>query len=398
MGRSREYGSLTKEFPLADIDSTILAIKPGTTRQQLRQFAQATNVNIPATLENKFLLVDGDQIVYDRFLSLVNSEGITSDRVRKVMYFTQFFRDPRLREFICKRIATPAGPWRVTQITNKRARTFFEQFSASENAPSKMRSNVERFLVETRIFDRGTVRLELSDGWLEEAFQVVAQHETDDDVRRAMLADPAGFLIAREWHGLTNATEAQLRSRTVIAPLLPEPAEDEYVPDTAPGDGPIWNRTAPLAGGQPVAFSSPNPLLRERAAASHFMLEKLAAAAVAAAGHAARCNDLIDLYFKQDAGNVLCEMKSCTQGNLRHQVRRGIAQLLEYRFLHYGLLGADPTLLLAIEIEPRGNRRWLLDWIRSVGIVPAWKDPDGDRLLTIGAIPPLLAGIIFAKP
>jgi hypothetical protein len=128
------------------------------------------------------------------------------------------------------------------------------------------------------------------------------------------------------------------------------------------------------------------------------MLEKLAAAAVAAAGHAARCNDLIDLYFKQDAGNVLCEMKSCTQGNLRHQVRRGIAQLLEYRFLHYGLLGADPTLLLAIEIEPRGNRRWLLDWIRSVGIVPAWKDPDGDRLLTIGAIPPLLAGIIFAKP
>lgn len=73
---TRSLGSLTKEFPLAQIDRTILAIRPGMTLDQLRRFAAAnTHSAIPALLAHRFLLVGGDgRIVYDRFLSLVASE------------------------------------------------------------------------------------------------------------------------------------------------------------------------------------------------------------------------------------------------------------------------------------------------------------------------------------
>jgi len=83
-----DRGSLTKEFPLSQIDETILAIRPGMTYDQVRELAHVQGrSSIPALLDNRFLLFGDDRVIYDRFLSLVNSETISSPRVRKIMYF-----------------------------------------------------------------------------------------------------------------------------------------------------------------------------------------------------------------------------------------------------------------------------------------------------------------------
>jgi hypothetical protein len=100
------HGSLSKEFPLSQIDQTIQAIQQGWDFDTLRHYAeQSTNGSIPTLLEHQFLLVDRERrIGYDRFLSLVSSEPLSSPRARKVMYFTWFFRDDRLRQIICEHI------------------------------------------------------------------------------------------------------------------------------------------------------------------------------------------------------------------------------------------------------------------------------------------------------
>jgi hypothetical protein len=138
---------------------------------------------------------------------MVNAEAINSPRVRKVMYFTQYFRDERLRRFVCEVVSGTNGKWRVPQLLHKRNARFFEQFSERATTP-KIRSNIEYFLLEARLFNPQTERvyLDLPDGWLTEAMQVAAQHQRSAVVRRAMTGAPIDYLIAHHLNGLANAT------------------------------------------------------------------------------------------------------------------------------------------------------------------------------------------------
>jgi hypothetical protein len=101
-GQMPDYGSLTKEFPLANVERTINAITPNMRYSDLRQFARAnTQSDIPGLLKQRFLLIDrSNRIVYDEFLALVRREGIGSPITRKVMFFTWLYRDDRLRRFV----------------------------------------------------------------------------------------------------------------------------------------------------------------------------------------------------------------------------------------------------------------------------------------------------------
>src|SRR5262245_15753544 len=113
-------GSISKEFPIDAIDQTILAIQPGMSYAELRDYAQReTNVDIPGILRQRFLLVENNIITYDLFLSLANSEGMDTPRLRKIMYFLWCFRDPRVRGFICERIVRHDGHWDINQLVNK---------------------------------------------------------------------------------------------------------------------------------------------------------------------------------------------------------------------------------------------------------------------------------------
>lgn len=95
-------------------------------------------------------------------------------------------------------------------------------------------------------------------------------------------------------------------------------------------------------------------------------------------------------------GQVLVEIKSCHRGNLHSQVRRGVAQLFEYRFRYRALLGENPVLVLIIETAPAYDQRWLREYLESLGILLAWKDSQANRLVTASPIPAQLEGIVTA--
>lgn len=399
---SDDFGSLTKEPPLGKLDQTLAAIAPGMPYAKLLSFARRhTHRDAPGLLRKRFLLVDAsDVIVYDRFLSLAHSEGLDSPRVRKVMYFVWAFRDERIRRFICEVVADQTGRWRVRELTKKSNAVFFEKwFPPPSTTPSKARSNVEFFLQEAGIFDskRNSIELGLQDGWLSEAMQVAAQHERSAARRRAMTSAPIEFLIANGLNCLVNATAAELRGVEEQTIVETEPLEDSgiTVAPAATAASRKWAERTPVASGKATIRAIIDQVARERASRAHHEMEKLLAAAARARGYQPLCNDNIDLYFSTPAGAVLAEIKSCHERNLHSQIRRGVSQLLEYRFVYRKELGDPVTLVLVIETGLTGGKEWLADFLRSLDILLAWQSPDGTGLVTETTIPVSLDKVVF---
>jgi len=118
------------------------------------------------------------------------------------------------------------------------------------------------------------------------------------------------------------------------------------------------------------------------------------AEATASKGYEPLHNENIDLYFETPAGTVLVEVKSCHRNNVHSQIRRGISQLLEYRYFYRDVLGRDVALVLVVEIAPPRDKAWLLDFLGGLGITLAWKEPGGTRLITGATIPDRLRDLV----
>jgi len=145
-------GSLTKELPLASVDQAISLIADGMRYESFRSLAaRRVHKDLPALLAHRFLRVDNGVIIRDRLLSIAESEGIGTPRVRKIMYFAWAFRDHRLRRFITEVVADKRGIWQPQELTRKSNADFFKQFFKRTTAP-KVRSNIEYFFVETGIY------------------------------------------------------------------------------------------------------------------------------------------------------------------------------------------------------------------------------------------------------
>ena len=85
-------------------------------------------------------------------------------------------------------------------------------------------------------------------------------------------------------------------------------------------------------------------------------------------------NQLIDLYCELPVGLAIYEVKSINPGNWRSQVRKGTAQLKEYRFL-YG--ATDRAALYLVLSEPL-DAQWVLDLLIAeyqIGLM--WRTADG---------------------
>lgn len=398
----REFGSLTKELPLINLDNTITAIEPGQSYSSLLEYAKAhTQSAAPGLISKRFILVRRDEIIsYDHFLSLVATYGINSALVRKVMFFVWAFRDERLRRFICERVADRKGKWRVTQLTNKDNANFFEEWL--QPGPSrKARSNIEFFLVETGIFDKSANKIDLGleDGWLLEAAAVAAQHEGDPRIRRQLAEEPGRFLVENGWMALANATEAELNAIGRI-PLDDAPREDDAleVEKNRSSSTKEWNRKKPNPSDKKSITAMIDVVARERANLSHHQLEEITAEAIRARGFRPEYNEHMDMYFKAASGSVLIEIKSCDDSNIHAQVRKGVSQLFEYRYTYRELLGAEPSLLLLIEAIPPKGKRWLIDYLQTLGIAVAWKEAGTRHLVTNASIPISLDGIILPQP
>lgn len=98
---------------------------------------------------------------------------------------------------------------------------------------------------------------------------------------------------------------------------------------------------------------------RERANAAHSGLVNLIASRIKVAGGIAKSSRLIDLATNL-GDDFIFEMKSSTPTNIRSQVRRGISQLYEYRYLQ-NIPAAK--LVLVLENSLGASTRWMHDYL-----------------------------------
>lgn len=395
---ARERGSLTKEPPLSTLDATIALIRPGMRYDELLSLArQHTHSAAPGLLKSRFLVVDrGGQVVYDRFLSLVRANGIGAPLVRKVMYFTWAWRDERLRRFVCEQVAGSDGIWNVHRLIDKSRSAFFEEWLQPSSA-IKARSNIEFFFTEAGIFDtaKKQVNLQLQDGWLAEAMLVAAQHEPDRSLRRLMIADPVATLERLGLLPLANISvsdqlDSPIEPITDFAQLEVDPVEARRYPVPK---GRTWKVREPRSLARGSTETIIDLVAIERANASHLLLEKITAAALSGAGKHVECSESVDMYCQADGGYILFEMKSCHQGNLHSQVRRGLSQLLEYRYVYRTQFEKVAAMILVIEMQPPPEKQWLSDFLEYFGVLLAWPDLS-NNLVTFASPPEALAGIV----
>lgn len=126
---------------------------------------------------------------------------------------------------------------------------------------------------------------------------------------------------------------------------------------------------------------------RERASNAHIRLTNLLAAKVRAAGSVPRRNRHIDLAASIQHELFIFEIKSATETNVYSQIRRGISQLYEYRYLQ---AAPDAKLVLVIERPLSRTHEWISDYLISDrGILLAWNS-DRDRL----HCPPALRSVL----
>lgn len=398
---NRDLGSLTKETPLSKLDGTIEAIRPGMQYAALLNFAREhTHNTAPGLIRKRFILVDDDDtIIYDRFLQLVSEHGIKAPIVRKTMYFVWAYRDERFRNFICERVADRRGKWRTTQLLNKNNAIFFEKWFVPKSA-QKARSNIEFFLVGAGIFDpqQRSVSLGMDDGWLTDAAIIAAQYEKNSSDRQQLVHDPKGFLIQKGWTGLINLTPEELQNIDLPETNDPSPLEDDTISisPVVKSRGQSWNRELPKSSGKQSTSATVDLVLRERASKAHHTLEKSLAEAARALGCDPKYNEHIDMYFDTTNGVVLAEIKSANGKNFHSQIRKGISQLFEYRFIYRDLIGPSVILLLITETPPTSSKTWLVEYLESLKITLAWQDSKSLKFFTSRSIPRALKGIVHS--
>jgi hypothetical protein len=121
----------------------------------------------------------------------------------------------------------------------------------------------------------------------------------------------------------------------------------------------------------------------ERANRDHQHLLSEAADRLRTCGLVPMESRLIDLYCRVHETTRLFEAKTTTRGNWKNQIRKGVSQLREYRFL-YEVRPSELYLLL--DGPPREH--WVIDFLASENIGCLWLDgaefsgPDALRALT----------------
>lgn len=118
-----------------------------------------------------------------------------------------------------------------------------------------------------------------------------------------------------------------------------------------------------------------NDALHDRARVSHRNLINITAERISAAGGIPKSNDLIDLAVNLD-NDFIFEMKSTTDDNIRSQIRKGVSQLYEYKYLQNK---PDANLVLVVEKPLNVATQWMHKYLEvDRDILLLW---DGDNRL-----------------
>jgi hypothetical protein len=218
------------------------------------------------------------------------------------------------------------------------------------------------------------------DLWFADAVDISATHITDPVAQKAFVSSPQAFLIKYKLQGLLNTTAQQLAKVDVqnisdespdLLPVYSLPAKATSL--TNPNFK-SWDRAAPLRKGQlsPTVVQS-NPALLERASGQHFLLEKMMKKVCTNSGHDAKYNVHIDLFIETNTGCLLFEMKSCTLGSTRSQIRRAVSQVFEYPYIYRDELSKPIQRCIVVERKPRGSNEWLIKYVEFLEIGLVWR-------------------------
>ena len=100
----------------------------------------------------------------------------------------------------------------------------------------------------------------------------------------------------------------------------------------------------------------------DRADNAHRKLVNLVADRVKKSGSIPRLNKFIDLATKNEADDYIFEMKSITEANAKSQIRSGLSQLYEYRYLQNL---PDAKLILVIENSLPEKNSWMTEYLEK---------------------------------
>ncbi len=364
--------SLTKYITLQEHYESLRTIESDTSIETLRVRFGADTF---ATARKRYLLEHDGLILRDRLIVLLQQEGSFTNRVKMVMYFLFMLRESRYRNFICNEVADSNGVWHIDAFASTTA-------TVPDVGGRKAFTNLRRMLVHAGLLADDSAytvsafpRLDM---WFSEGVEIAAQHITSPEDRQRFLNAPQADLLRRGIHGLLNAPRSIISG--LVGPLLADTTAD-FLPQYSSGLG----RLGPVAGGfrewvkaSPIKRESlsgtaiiSNPALLERANAQHFLLEKRMADICKESGCLVKESLYVDLLAQKGGMYLMFEMKSCTYNTLRSQVRRGISQLLEYRYLHRQDY-PNVRLCLVLERRPAVHNEWLVDFAETLGIGVVW--------------------------
>jgi len=376
---SNSHASLSKYIHLDDHFNLLQSITVDTTVAALEKTFDS---GVVTTALGRYLLNDHGFVRRDKLVDLVHAEGQLTDRVKMVMYFLFMLRDARCRSFICNHLVSNQLTWSDAKLHQTNS-TFPEFVGAGGH---KAYTNLRSLLLHFGLVDE-SFRLRTFPPlatWFSDGVSIASQHIMDIEMKERFLETPQAVLADFGLLGLLNTPPDQVLKVQSRVPIedktdsLPAYDLSQRESDFDAAAIKAWNRNGPM---RRTALNERavliNPALLERANTQHFVLEKMMSEVCRQNGFSVHQTVFIDMLGRKQSASVIFEMKSCTIPNIRGQVRRGISQLLEYRYLYRAEV-SDPHLCLVVERKPRGNSAWLMDYVESLGIHLIWKQDKAD--------------------
>lgn len=104
-----------------------------------------------------------------------------------------------------------------------------------------------------------------------------------------------------------------------------------------------------------------NQATLDRAVQAHLRLVNLVAQKIIDIGILPKSNQLIDLAVNL-GDDFIFEMKSSNENNVRDQVRKGLSQLYEYRYIQNK---PNANLVLVLEKPISATNKWMIDYLEN---------------------------------
>lgn len=192
------------------------------------------------------------------------------------------------------------------------------------------------------------------------------QSIADPNMGRTMIPRRISTILAwpRTLGFITEAEDGKFQIRNNLSSEIPALEINDI-------DQPLFPRTGDLSEYQEIEERTNNAREEityfkdqaklERANNAHISLVNIVSQRIRENGGIPKSNQLIDLAVNM-GNDFIFEMKSTTENNVRSQVRKGMSQLYEYRYLQNK---PEAKLILVVEKPLGASHSWMLDYMET---------------------------------